>query len=158
MTVSRRFLLALFVLFAAVLLMPLAGCQTEDGQTASSRLDQARQWVEDQSDMIKDVGEMVDAHERNDMERAAAELDSLRGSINWDKMGSPEMRDRILMIGTEVYAALDRPEDAARLIENALPHLDGELKAQWDDLRARLESGTLPATLDGMAKEPTPGE
>ena len=105
--------------------------------------------------MIKDVGELVDAYERNDMQRAAAELDSLRGTINWDKMASPQMRDRILTIGTEVYAALDRPQDAARLIENALPHLDGELKAQWNDLRARLESGTLPATLE---EGTTPGE
>jgi hypothetical protein len=145
MTVSRFFLLSAF---AAVLLMPLSGCQTEDSETAGSRLDQARQWVEDKSSMIKDVGEMVDAYERNDMERAAAELDSLRGTINWDKMASPQMRDRILTIGTEVYAALGRPEDAARLIETALPHLDGELKAQWDDLRARLESGPLPATLE----------
>lgn len=155
MTSSRCVLLALF---AAVLLMPLSGCQTEDGQTAQARLDQARQWVEDKSGMIKDVGEMVDAYERNDMERAAAELDSLRGSINWDKMASPQVRDRILTIGTEVYAALGRPEDAARLIETALPHLDGELKAQWDDLRARLESGNLPATLDDMQEEPTPAE
>lgn len=145
MSAFNRFLLALCV---AIFLLPLAGCQTEDSETAGSRLDQARQWVEDKSSMIKDVGEMVDAYERNDMERAAAELDSLRGTINWDKMASPQMRDRILTIGTEVYAALDRPQDAARLIETALPHLDGELKAQWDDLRARLESGTLPATLE----------
>jgi len=152
MTAFQRFLLAIWI---AILLLPLAGCQTEDSETAGSRLDQARQWVEDKSSMIKDVGEMVDAYERNDMERAAAELDSLRGSIKWDKMASPQMRDRILTIGTEVYAALDRPQDAARLIETALPHLDGELKAQWNDLRARLESGTLPATLEEGA---TPAE
>lgn len=139
-------------LLALVLMLATAGCQSDDTDTAS-RLDQAKEWVDQKTALVKDVGEMIDAYERNDMERAAAELDSLRGSINWDEMASPEVRDRILTIGTEVYAALGRPEDAARLIETALPHLNGELRTQWDELRARLEDGSIPTTLqDGEAE------
>lgn len=143
-------------LFVLVLMLAIAGCQSDDTDT-SSRLDQAKEWVDQKTALVKDVGEMIDAYERNDMERAAAELDSLRGAINWDRLGSPEMRDRLLTIGTEVYAALDRPEDAARLIENALPHLEGDLRAQWDELRARLEDGSIPSTLEA-GDDPTPAE
>jgi len=134
----------------------LTGCQS-DGQTdgvsdeaddIASQLDRARAWVEDKTAMVQDAGEMIDAYERGDMERAGTMLDSLQGSIDWEGMGGPQMRDRILTIGTEVYAALDRPEEAARLIENALPHLEGDLRAQWDDLRTRLEDGSIPTTLD----------
>ncbi len=134
----------------------LTGCQS-DGQTdgsseeaddVASQLDRARAWVEDKTAMVQDAGEMIDAYERRDMERAGAMLDSLQGSIDWEGMGGPEMRDRILTIGTEVYAALDRPEEAARLIENALPHLEGDLRTQWDELRARLDDGSIPTTMD----------
>jgi len=145
-------------LLALVLMLAIAGCQSEDTDTdTASRLDQAREWVDQKTALVKDVGEMIDAYERNDMERAAAELDSLRGSINWDEMASPDVRDRILTIGTEVYAALGRPEDAARLIENALPHLNGELRTQWDALRARLEDGSIATTLE-EGEDPTPAE
>jgi len=134
----------------------LTGCQSEEQTDRSpegaddiaSQIDRARAWVEGKTAMIRDAGEMIDAYERGDMARAGAMLDSLQGSIDWEGMGGPEMRDRILTIGTEVYAALDRPEEAARLIENALPHLEGDLHAQWDDLRARLEDGSIPTTLD----------
>jgi len=147
------------VLFALGFAIAFAGCGSEGDSEAGSSFDRARTWIEQQSATIQNVGEMIDAYERNDMQRAAAEMDSLRGTINWDKLGGPEMRDRILTIGTEVYTALDRPEDAARLIESALPHLDGDLRTRWDDLRSRLEDGTLPGTLEpDPAGEPTPTE
>jgi ABC-type glycerol-3-phosphate transport system substrate-binding protein len=147
------------VLFALGFAIAFAGCGSEGDSEAGSSFDRARTWIEQQSATIQNVGEMIDAYERNDMQRAAAEMDSLRGTINWEKLGGPEMRDRILTIGTEVYTALDRPEDAARLIENALPHLDGDLRTRWDDLRSRLEDGTLPGTLEpDPAGAPNPAE
>ncbi|PEN14194.1 hypothetical protein CRI94_03905 [Longibacter salinarum] len=145
--------------FLIVVLLLFAGCGGSEGDSsATEQFDRARAWVEQQSAVVKDVGEMIDAYERNDMKRAAAEMDSLRGKLNWEELGSPQMRDRILTIGTEVYAALDRTEDAARLIENALPHLDGELRTQWDELRARLEDGSIPRTLDSDASGEAVGE
>lgn len=150
----RRSAFLTLVLFSAALLL-LVGCGEGDGEATGepSQFEKARAWIERQSGTIQDIGEMIDAYERNDMQRAAAEMDSLRGAINWEKLGGPEMRDRILTIGTEVYAALDRPEDAARLIENALPHLDGELRTQWEDLRTRLESGNIPAEIERSLRE-----
>ena len=152
------------LLVGLLLLFVVAGCQSDEGERPT--VESTKQWfqekvgeAEELRDAVRDVGEVLQAYQDDDLDRAVSKLDSLKGTINWEKLGSPEMRDRILTVGTEVYASLDRPEDAARLIENALPHLEGDLRAQWDEIRARLESGDIPTTLeqDGI-QDPTTAE
>jgi len=114
----------------------LAGCQSDTDSTLDriqDATDRAQAWVEKHRDLARDVDQMWSAYEQGNTEEAAQALDRVRDRVNWDEglLANDSLRTRLLEGGTQIYEALDRPEQARAFIEDALPHLDGATRERW---------------------------
>jgi tetratricopeptide (TPR) repeat protein len=133
----------------------LTGCQT-DTDTAIDKVqeatDRAQAWLEKHRSLARDVDEMWRAYEQGNTEQAAQALDRVRERVNWDEglLANDSLRTRLLEGGTQIYEALDRPDQARALLEDALPHLDGSARDRWQQALEQYEQAT--------ATESTPAE
>lgn len=134
---TRRFsLLCACVAGALVLLLPLAGCQTDADSAIDSlqeTTDRAQAWLDRNRGLARDIEAMARSYEQGNTEEAAHALDRIRERVNWSEglLANDSLRTTLLESGTRVYDALNQPEKAEALLESALPHLDGPARERW---------------------------
>lgn len=145
---------------ALLLAVPLAGCGGNESESQADSIidrvqdatDRAQRWIDENRQTARDIEQMWREYRNGDLARAATVLDSLRTEINWEEglLANEELRNHLLEGGTQVYEQLGRPQEARRLLEDALPHLDGEARQRWEETLRQLEQNA--------SDEPVPAE
>ena len=121
---------------AAVLVLPLAACQTDADSAIDSiqeTTDRAQAWLDRNRGLARDIEDMARSYEQGNTEQASQALDRIRERVNWSEglLANDSLRTRLLESGTSIYEALDRPEEARAMLESALPHLEGPARERW---------------------------
>lgn len=149
------------LVLSGLLALTLVGCggSSNDASQADSIIDRvqnatdrAQTWLDENRQVARDVEQMWREYQAGDNTRAAALLDSLRARVEWDKglIANEALRNQLLEGGTQVYEQLGRPEDARAMLQEALPHLDGEARQRWEEALRKLD--------EGQPQEPVPAE
>lgn len=151
---TRPFQRLLASALLALPLLVLPGCQIDSSNLPSAddainkaqqATDRAQQWVDANREVARRVDRMWRAYDQGNLDQASNELAALRQSVNWDEgiLAHDELRTRILEGGTGIYEALDQPDKAQALLQEVLPHLDGETGRRWEAaLQAYQDAGT----------------